>query len=219
MKENEEKERKTNEENEKGEQAWSACSTLYADEIRSPERPMRSATSGTTTPREMWEPSVPGVLDKLNGFFDGCACDVEGGEGGRFDRAGGGSVFRGKEGAEAPDATSAAWYHPGRESDGPSWSSWTRRVSPSQSSWQKPWSSWRQGKTTATSSAPQVPTPSADWAVGGKARYRDRAAERWARRLGEGKIPHVGRWRQRALCYGFPTTHRDEWGAHGRSAR
>ena len=50
-----------------GEQAWSACSTLHADEARSLERPMRSATSGTTTPRELWEPSVLGVLEKLEG--------------------------------------------------------------------------------------------------------------------------------------------------------
>ena len=67
-----------------GEQAWSACSTLSADEARLLERPMRSATSGTTTPREMWEPSVPGVLEKLQGPHDGCACDVEGSEGGPF---------------------------------------------------------------------------------------------------------------------------------------
>ena len=33
---------------------------------------MGSATSGTTTPREMWEPSVPGMLDKL----EGCMTDV-----------------------------------------------------------------------------------------------------------------------------------------------
>ena len=33
---------------------------------------MRSATSGTTTPREIWEPSVPGMLEKL----EGCMTDV-----------------------------------------------------------------------------------------------------------------------------------------------
>ena len=33
---------------------------------------MRSATSGTTTPRELWEPSVPGMLEKL----EGCMTDV-----------------------------------------------------------------------------------------------------------------------------------------------
>ena len=30
---------------------------------------MRSATSGTTTLGEMWEPSVPGVLEKLEGYM------------------------------------------------------------------------------------------------------------------------------------------------------
>ena len=57
---------------EDGEQALSACSTLHADEARSPERPMRSATTGTTTPREMWEPSVLVMLEKL----EGCMTDV-----------------------------------------------------------------------------------------------------------------------------------------------
>ena len=52
-----------------GKQAWSACSTLRADEARLPERPMRSATSVTTTPREMWEPFVLGVLEKLEGHM------------------------------------------------------------------------------------------------------------------------------------------------------
>ena len=33
------------------------------------ERPMRSATSGTTTPREFWDPSVLGVLEKLEGHM------------------------------------------------------------------------------------------------------------------------------------------------------
>ena len=50
-----------------GEQAWSACSTLHADEARSSERPMRYVTSGTTTPRELRKPSVPGMLEKLEG--------------------------------------------------------------------------------------------------------------------------------------------------------
>ena len=35
---------------------------------------------------------------KARGLHDGCAFDVEGGEGGRFERASGGSVFRRKEG-------------------------------------------------------------------------------------------------------------------------
>ena len=38
-------------------------------EARLPERPVRSATSGSTTPREMWEPSVPVVLAKLKGHM------------------------------------------------------------------------------------------------------------------------------------------------------
>ena len=38
-----------------------------ADETRLSERLMTSAASGTSTPREMWELSVPGMLEQLEG--------------------------------------------------------------------------------------------------------------------------------------------------------
>ena len=56
--------------------------------------------------RDIWNDNAARIVGtvrawgagKARGLYDGCACDVEGGEGGRFDRAGGGSVFRLKKG-------------------------------------------------------------------------------------------------------------------------
>ena len=50
------------------EQARSASSTFSADEAKLSERLMRSVTSGTTTPRDTWEPSEPGEVERLEGL-------------------------------------------------------------------------------------------------------------------------------------------------------
>ena len=51
------------------EQAWLACSTLCADEARLPERTGEIRDIWNDNAEKMWEPSVPGVLEKLQGHM------------------------------------------------------------------------------------------------------------------------------------------------------